>query len=325
MKYVKKKIIKGRPYYYFEYYLGLKEKKTYTKYLGAELPDNLREKMAEYFGEIAILVVKNLDVKYFHSIKTIEDARFKHVLRNHELFEKDMRLFNTLFYILFVLNSNRSEGSRVTQSDIERVMTRNIKPKTMIEKEVLNSIKAINFSFSSEMKWNAKSIKKIHDLLFHDIYPDFAGQYKKVNNIVGNNLTTKWEEVSYEMKQLLKWFHKNKKKMYPPQLVLEFHWRFESIHPFQDGNGRAGRILLNSFLVQQGYAPVIYFTDNHGAYCRALDKAREGKVSPLAKHYVLSVKKTERAIQSYKSVGKITGGSPKVGRWEIQKGKIRVG
>tara|TARA_Y100000310_G_C20648378_1_gene797945 strand:- start:170 stop:1126 length:957 start_codon:yes stop_codon:yes gene_type:complete len=318
MKYIKKKIIKNREYYYFEYYLGLK---TYTKYLGIDLPDNLKERMQQYFQEIASIVVPKTN--YFRNVKVIEKARFRYILQNHELFAKEMRLFKTLFYILFVLNSNRSEGSKVTQADIEKVISRKIKPKTMIEKEIVNSIKAINFAFSDKMKWNAKSIKKIHYYLFHGL-DDFAGQYKKINNVVNNSITTDWQKVPQEIKKLLIWFKKNK-KIYPPQLALEFHWRFEDIHPFLDGNGRVGRILLNSLLVQQGYAPVIYFTENHQAYCNAINKAQHGRKRQLAEHFVLSVQKSEKAIDRYKKTRTIHGGSTQVGRWEIQKGKIRLG
>ncbi|MBU0460445.1 MAG: Fic family protein [Nanoarchaeota archaeon] len=323
MKYIKKKIIKGQEYYYFVYYLGLKNQSTYSKYLGVNLPDNLKERMQQYFQEIASLVVPTIKTDYFHNVKVIEEARFQYILQNHELFINEKQLFKTLFYILFVLNSNRSEGSKVTQTDIEKVISRKIKPKTMIEKEIVNSIKAINFAFSDEMKWNAKSIKKIHHYLLHNL-DDFAGQYKKVNNIVNNSTTTVWQKVPQEIKKLLIWFKKNK-KMYPPQLALEFHWRFEAIHPFLDGNGRVGRILLNSFLVQQGYAPVIYFTDNHQAYCNSINKAQQGRSRQLAEHFVLSVKKSEKAIEQYKKSEIIQGGSTQVGKWEIQKGKIRLG
>jgi Fic family protein len=323
MKYIKKKNIKGQDYYYFEYFLG---HGTYTKYLGKVIPEDIKERMEDYFVEIALLSAKRNKVKYFfkEDVLKIEEARFHYILINHELFEKEKKLFKTLFYILFVLNSNRSEGSEVTREDIENVILKKIKPKTTIDKEVLNSIKAINFALSDGMNWNAKSIKKIHHLLFWDLYPDIAGRYKNVNNIVGNTSTTHWKEVSKEMKKLLVWFHKNKKTMYSAQLSLEFHWRFEAIHPFQDGNGRVGRILLNAFLVQEGYAPVIYFTENHQSYCNALNKARAGQSRSLAKHYIESIKKTNNAIAKYKKEGIIIGGSPKIGKWEIQRGKIRI-
>ncbi len=317
MKYVKKKLIKGKRYYYFEYPQNIGGKKsTYTKYLGSDIPSNIKERFEEYFGELAAISsisVKQEDKRYFHAgIDSIELARYKYRMLNHELFINELSLFNTLFYILFVLNSNRSEGSKVTRNDIEEVIKKRIKPKTLIEKEVVNSINAINFAFSKNMKWNEKFIKNIHKQLFWNIHPEIAGKYKKVNNIVNNSLTTDWKKVHGAMKNLLRWYKNNKKKLYSPILALEFHWRFEEIHPFEDGNGRAGRIILNAMLVQQGYAPVIFFTQNHQAYCNAINKAIGGLKKQLAKHFTKSIKKTNIAIEEYRSEEVIKGGSSKV-------------
>ncbi len=329
MKYLKQKLIKGKLYYYFEYPLvSASKKRTYTRYLGADFPSDLVGLFSTYFKEIAAIVANDVDVgKNFlpGSASVIELARFRYVLLNHELFQRELELFKTLFYILFVLNSNRAEGSKVTRPDIEEVMNKRVKPKTVIEKEVVNSMDAINFSFSNGMKWNEKSIRVIHKYLFDNIHPEIAGKYKKVNNVVGNSLTTPWTEVGQEMKRLLLWFNKNRKKTYPPQLALEFYWRFEAIHPFEDGNGRVGRILLNAILISRGYAPVIFFSENHSAHCNAIEKARQGRSAQLAKHFIDSVKKTASAIDKYKAEGIITGGSRMIGRWELQKGKIRLG
>ncbi|MFH1246953.1 MAG: Fic family protein [Candidatus Micrarchaeota archaeon] len=326
MKYIKKKLIRGNEYFYFEYPLFTSGKKgTFTRYLGREIPSNLGRRLENFFEEIAAISVKEVSNKFFlpNLIELIEKARFRYILLNHELFSKDFQLFKTLFYILFVLNSNRSEGSKVTRPDIEKVLKRQIKPKTLIDKEVVNSMEAINFALSREMKWNEKSIKGIHKNLFYNIHPEIAGQYKKVDNVIGNSSTTSWREVRSEMKKLLFWLKRNK-KAYGPEVALEFHWRFEAIHPFEDGNGRVGRILLNAMLIKFGYSPVIFFSENHGFYCNAIEKAREGRKMQLAKHFAESVKKTENAIQRYKAEGIITGGSSKVGKWEIQKGKIRL-
>ncbi|MBI5065336.1 Fic family protein [Candidatus Woesearchaeota archaeon] len=320
MKYIKKKVIKGKQYYYFEYPLKTHNKRTtYTKYLGLDIPPDIKERFEAYFREIASITstsVKPEDKQYFHAgIDSIELARYKYRMLNHELFINELSLFNTFFYILFVLNSNRSEGSKVTRKDIEKVIKKRIEPRTLIEKEVINSINTINFAFSKNMKWNEKAIKNIHKNLFWNIYPEIAGKYKKVNNIVNNSATTDWKKVHSTMKHLLHWYKQNKKKIYPPILALEFHWRFESIHPFEDGNGRVGRIILNSMLVQQGYAPVIFFTQNHHAYCNAINKAIEGLKKQLAKHFTESIKKTNLAIEKYQFEGVIKGGSSKIGVW----------
>jgi Fic family protein len=329
MKYVKKKLIGGIEYYYFNYNIKVRDKiNNFSYYLGRILPDNLKESMESFFNKISLSVSKEISStqNYFfkENIKHIEFSRFNYLLLNHSLFEKELREFRTLFYVLFVLNSNRSEGSKVTQKDVEKIMNKRLKPKSMIGREIINSINAINYSFSSDMKWSAKSIKRIHELLFFDIFPGIAGNYKKVNNVINNSKTTDWTKVSEDMKNLLIWLKKNKKKLYPPELVLEFHWRFEKIHPFEDGNGRVGRIILNALLIELGYAPVIFFSENHSSYCNAINKAILGRKKALAKHYVESVKKSSLAIEKYSKEGKIKGGSSRVGRWEIQKNKIRV-
>ncbi len=337
MKYIRKKIINGKEYYYFEYSIKQeKDRLKWVKYLGPTLPEDLKKRLEEYFLAVAEESEKNVSleaVKYFppNGIHNIEFYRSKYACLQHELYENEKKLFSTLFTILFMLNSNRAEGSKVTRPEIEKIMRRRIKPKTLIDKEIIGSIDAINFAFSKKMKWSSAGIKKIHKLLFGYLFPDIAGQYKKINNIVGNansgllTKTTEWQEVPQAMKTLMDWFNTmKKKKIYPPLLALEFHWRFEAIHPFEDGNGRVGRILLNAMLLENGFMPVIYFSQNHKAYCDAIAKARDGKKLPLAKHFVESLKKTDGAVEAYKKEGIIKGGSPAVKQWEITKQGIRI-
>ncbi|MEK6921489.1 MAG: Fic family protein, partial [Nanoarchaeota archaeon] len=294
MKFIRKKIINGNEYYYFDYYLSLSgnRKLQITRYIGPTLPENLKERLGEYFTIVAKRAAENAAleaVKYFppNGVNTIEFHRSKYACMQHELYGADRKLFSTLFTILFMLNSNRAEGSKVTRPEIEKMMKRRIKPKTLIDKEIVGSINALNFAFSKKMKWNPAGVRKVHELLFNHLFPDIAGQYKKIINIVGNSnsglltKTRQWQEVPKAMKELMNWFNVMKKrKMYPPLLALEFHWRFEAIHPFEDGNGRVGRILLNAMLLERGFMPVIYFSQNHRAYCDAIAKAREGKKTP---------------------------------------------
>lgn len=338
MKYVRKKLIKGIPYYYLEYALKHDAGKiTHSKYMGKALPEDLKGEMINFFSEVGEKSYKNLsqEIKdYFPpgGAKKIEHHRYRYTCLNHELFETELDLFRNLFNVLFMLNSNRAEGSAVTRPDIERVLKRRIKPRTPIDREIVNSIDAINFAFSKDFKWNIKSVKKVHMKLFHDILPDIAGDFKKEDNVAGGGFrgvvttTTPWREVPVEMKKLISWFdrERKRKKAYPPVLALRFHYKFEAIHPFLDGNGRVGRILLNAFLIEKGFMPVIFFSQNHRAYCNAISKARQGREMNLAKHFASHTVKTWGAIEEYKKEGTIRGGSPQLGRWEIQRGNIRV-
>lgn len=331
MKYIRKKIIKGREYYYFEFAFKVHSKRVaFTRYLGKELPPNeeLKSKIKGYFEGIGQIVAEQIITKDFppNGVNTIEKYRAWYHYLSHELCEMEFRQFRDLFIVLFVLNSNRAEGSRVTREDIEAVMERRKKPKTMIDKEILNSLDAINFAFADKMKWNMASVKKIHRLLLSGI-DDTAGKYKVHDNVIGSgiaSITTPKGKVKGEMKKLMEWFNRKKKTDYPPALALEFHWRFEQIHPFQDGNGRVGRILLNAWLLDSFFMPVIFFSENHISYSSAIAKSIETRKNKLGKYFVEQAKKTYKRVEDYKREGIIKGGSPRIGRWEIQKGRIRV-
>ncbi|MEA2036575.1 MAG: Fic family protein [Nanoarchaeota archaeon] len=335
MKYIRKKAIKGIEYYYFEFaFMAVSgEKIVFTKYLGKRLPVDLKSRVRGFFEEISELAIGKLDrkiVDYFppNGINKIEKARAWYHYLNHELCEEEFKLFKDLFIVLFVLNSNRAEGSRVTREEIEKIINKKRKPRTKIDREIVNSFDALNFAFSEKMKWNTASIKKIHRLLFNGLDDEIKGKYKKENNVVGRggpaSITTSKEEVKGEMNSLMGWFNKMKKRTYPPILALKFHWRFEQTHPFQDGNGRVGRILLNALLLDSFFMPVIFFSENHHTYGSSIARAIEGRENKIGKYFAEQLKKTLNRIKEYKQEGRIKGGSSSIGRWEIQKGRIRV-
>jgi Fic family protein len=75
------------------------------------------------------------------------------------------------------------------------------------------------------------------------------------------------------MRSLLLWYKENKKVLFPLHLAFEFHYRFERIHPFADGNGRIGRLLMNKILYDNKFIPLTIFSDNRRAYFRAFEKS----------------------------------------------------
>ena len=335
MKHIRKKLIKGNEYYYFEFTFNnlTGERVLFTRYIGKHLPSDLKFKIKGFFEEISNIVIKKNDdkiISYFppNGVKRIERARAWYYYINHDLCENEFKLFKDLFVVLFVLNSNRAEGSRITREDIEKIINKKRKPRTKIDIEIVNSFDAINFAHSKKMRWNTASVKRIHKLLFQNLEDDIAGKYKKENVTVGSggisSITTKKENVKKEMKELMSWFNKQRKKTYPPILALKFHWKFEQIHPFIDGNGRVGRILLNALLLETLFMPVVYFSENHRSYSNAIAKAIEGREKQISSHFVKQLKKTQKSIEEYKKEGIIKGGSSSIGRWEIQRGKIKI-
>lgn len=85
------------------------------------------------------------------------------------------------------------------------------------------------------------------------------------------------EDTPILMAELLKWYNSNEDKMHPVQLSAEVHYRFVCIHPFDDGNGRVARLLMNYILLKNDYPPVIIKSADKENYLTALQKADAGE------------------------------------------------
>lgn len=105
-----------------------------------------------------------------------------------------------------------------------------------------------------------------------------VGQYKTAPNSVRTSTGQMHfyatpEETPALMGDLMKWYGEEKEKLHPLILAASFHYRFVSIHPFDDGNGRMARLLMNLILMQSGYVPTVVKTETKPQYIAALEKA----------------------------------------------------
>lgn len=164
-------------------------------------------------------------------------------------------------------NSNHIEGSRLTHDQTRYIFETNtigvtdsaVNVDDVIE--TTNHFRAIDFIIEeTNGKLTEAFIKKLHLILksgTSDERKDWfkVGDYKLLPNEVGGNDTTPPEYVSKEIKALLKDY--NAKKHPSFEDIIDFHHKFESIHPFQDGNGRAGRLIMFRECLRNGYVPFI--------------------------------------------------------------------
>ena len=86
-----------------------------------------------------------------------------------------------------------------------------------------------------------------------------------------------------DMNLLLDWYNENKKKIHPLVLAIIFHHKFEKIHPFSDGNGRTGRILLNYILIKNNYPPLIIRKKFREEYLNSLGVADKSSFTSIKK------------------------------------------
>ena len=313
MQGIVKRTNKGEEAYYFDLYLySGNSKKGISRFLGREMPDRqeLAEKLFEYYEDFSKVVIgetgkKVKDYFKYTGVDDIERSRFYYWALKHELNKNKLDRFQIIFSILFILNSARAEGSRMVREDVEKSMDFRKKAKSNEQREAQNALRALTWAFSKDFTWSTLSIRKLHGILFEGLEPELAGKYKPYDNIAGDSLygeittTTSYKKVPEAMKALFEEVKRNKSRIYPPILALESHLKFEAIHPFHDGNGRIGRILLNRLLVENGFMPVIFFEENHKAYCNSLGKAREGQKDKYIKLFVKQLKKTRKVIEEH--------------------------
>lgn len=179
-------------------------------------------------------------------------------------------------------HSNRIEGSGLTQGQVRSIYETNSIGITEEPVVVDDVIEAVNhFQCIDRIIQRASEplteefILKLHKILktgTSDSRLDWfaVGAYKKVPNEVGGRDTTPPQEAPGAMEQLLIEYHSNREKQLED--LIDFHVRFEHIHPFQDGNGRVGRLILFKECLRYGVVPFVIQDDLKMFYCRGLSQ-----------------------------------------------------
>lgn len=184
-------------------------------------------------------------------------------------------------------NSNHIEGSRLTHDQTRYIFETNTigidKDTVNVDDivETANHFRCIDIIIQkANLSLTENFIKELHKTLKNgtaDSRKDWfaVGAYKKVPNEVGGLITTSPEEVPQKIKSLLSWY--NSIKNVTLENIIEFHYRFEKIHPFQDGNGRVGRLIMFKECLKYGIVPFIIDEQTRLFYYRGL---REWKNEP---------------------------------------------
>ena len=197
--------------------------------------------------------------------------------------QKRMRMTGGIYHrtqIDLTYNSNHIEGSRLTHEQTRYIFETNtigiaseaIKVDDIVE--TTNHFRCIDLIIDrAEERLSESLIKELHLILKSGTQDSrlewFAiGEYKRLPNEVGGNETVAPEEVHQEMQALLKEY--NRKKTKTLEDIIDLHQRFECIHPFQDGNGRVGRLIMFKECLANGHVPFIITDELKLFYYRGL-------------------------------------------------------
>ena len=212
-------------------------------------------------------------------LKPFSDNPLLNILKE----QKDMKLNGGIYHktqIELTYHSNHIEGNTLTHDQTRYIFETNtlcIKKGTINIDDVVetaNHFNCVDYIIDNAQKPLIESmIKELHFILKNgtsDSRKEWfnIGKYKKLPNEVGGAETCQPENVKTEMKKLLSTYNTIENKTF--EQILEFHKNFESIHPFQDGNGRIGRLIMFKECLANNIVPFIIDEEHKLFYYRGL-------------------------------------------------------
>jgi len=179
------------------------------------------------------------------------------------------------FVIEYSFNTTSIEGNTIELNEARELLEEGLTPKGKTLREIydLQNTKKVfeNLDFTKEI--SHELIKKIHANLLDKI--DDRKEYRTKDITVTHSRfkATPFFMIIKDIDLLIEWYNKNKSKLHSVVLASIFHHKFEKIHPFSDGNGRTGRMLMNFILMKNNYPPIIIEKKFRSEYLDALSEA----------------------------------------------------
>jgi|SRR3989344_5714254 len=283
MTFISTKIINGKKRQYLEksirlpngnskkYSIYLKDYKPnidikeYEKKLDKDIKKDIIQYSTKFYKKLGIFDEK--------LIERLEEIKIDYKKITKKLTKKQMEDIIDRFTANFTYESNAIEGNSLTLKDVTMILHEKKISKNNDLREIyetINTREAMELIFKNKLKINEKDIIKLHKIITQNTR--ISEGYKKIPNfLLGKDLeTTPPENVKQEMDKLINWYNENE-YIHPLQKASIFHGKFEKIHPFEDGNGRVGRLLINIILINNGYSPLIIRKSQRLAYFSCLE------------------------------------------------------
>ncbi|MBS3114618.1 Fic family protein [Candidatus Woesearchaeota archaeon] len=276
--------IKHKGYYYLAHSFRIDGKVVHReKYLGKQIPGTIEETKEAFLQEcMQEGIIKKLKMikKSFHR----EWKRYPESIKKKILIDLS---------ISFTYNTNAIEGSTITSDETEDIIKNKIAPNKPLRdvQETINHSKVFFKVLNEEKELSSSLILLWHKEVFADTKQDIAGKYRDYLVRVGGYIAPDWQEINNLIKDFFEWYNKNKAKLNPVELAARAHFKFEKIHPFGDGNGRIGRLIIAHVLRKNRYPLLIIEYKKRKSYYHALMKSEYDFVNYFFRAYVSAHRK----------------------------------
>ena len=259
---------KHRYYYLVQTYRWDGSIRRKERYLGTELPNHIELQRASLEREV-------WEATWFKAFQSIHDGYQSH-LRTLPAPALDKE--REQFIIEFTYETNRIEGSTLTFEETADLIEHGISPHSKPMRDIRET--QLHASLMSKLLDHPERIDlahllKWHRTIFGETKAQFSGRIRDFEVRIGRSkhIPPPPLEVRPRLIELLRWVQRRGRVVHPVERAAEFHFRFENIHPFGDGNGRIGRLAMNLLLHEGGYPMLNIRYGKRAGYYHALERS----------------------------------------------------
>jgi Fic family protein len=291
----------GKPKYFLVKDVKVRDKKRKAmKYIGTELPPpaELEAFKLEHAYEMEIKAAKKkseLSASFFTSeylsanqISELENLRYIYAAVTNLLTVNEAETYEKNFEINYISGTTQFEGNTLTLTQTKYLLLSGMTPKDKSLREineVQNFKKVIDYRNRYRGKVTLDFIRNLHALVMDNIDPESAGTFRRTDDVAITGCPLDLAPaaaIEAELQAALEaYYSRLENECHPFEAAVLFHYTFEAIHPFSDGNGRVGREIFNYMLKKEKFPRLLFLGEDREIYITALQAGNDGDMAGM--------------------------------------------
>ena len=276
-----------KEYYYLtkNIRLSLNKWKKIRVFLGDKKPS--KEELKKYAREIEdkskpFSKISNYTYLSEHDAETLQDLKESYTTWLKQIPKSVKEKLNEDFVIRFTYHSNAIEGNRLTLRQTALILKDKVIPSGIRAEdynEAINGKECLDYINLYKVELNTKFLERINGILTKNTGVVYGGRIRFFDvQIQGStHVPPPHAEVKKHLLNFSKWYSANKNKLHPFELAVLVHAKLAWIHPFEDGNGRTARTVMNFILMKKGFPMFFIPFEKREEYYQSLDIADKGE------------------------------------------------